>query len=130
MFKTELLLSFGELFVLLIEALPYYVNYNIKQPLKQIRAFTLICHFRCSRAKGRFLVPYRFFSHFLTVGLSQMERFFQRNNVNRKMMYCWNSLLQLFAEACTSCTKMYVSSPKSLGLEVYYIDLKQKKIEP
>ena len=36
-------------------------------------AFLSICHFPCSRAEGCFPVPYRFFSHFLTVGLSEME---------------------------------------------------------
>ena len=38
-------------------------------------AFLSVCHFPCSRAEGCFPVPYRFFSHFLTVGLSEMERF-------------------------------------------------------
>ena len=36
-------------------------------------AFLSVCHFPCSRAEGCFLVPYRFFSHFLTIGLSEME---------------------------------------------------------
>ena len=36
-------------------------------------AFLSVCHFPCSRAEGDCPVPYRFFSHFLTVGLSEME---------------------------------------------------------
>ena len=38
-------------------------------------AFLSVCHFPCSLVEGRFPVPYRFLSHFLTVGLSEMEKF-------------------------------------------------------
>ena len=37
-----------------------------------------VCHFSSSHAEGRFPVPYRFFSHFLTVGLHEMERILQK----------------------------------------------------
>ena len=36
-------------------------------------AFLSVYHFPCSRAEGRFPVSHRFFSHFLTVGLSETE---------------------------------------------------------
>ena len=36
-------------------------------------AFLLVCCFPFLHAEGRFPVPYRFFSHFVTVGVSEME---------------------------------------------------------
>ena len=36
-------------------------------------AFLSVCHFPFSRAEGCFPVLYRFFSHFLTLELSEME---------------------------------------------------------
>ena len=37
-----------------------------------------VCHFSSSHAEGRFPVPFRFLSHFLTIGLHEMERIFQK----------------------------------------------------
>ena len=36
-------------------------------------SFLSVCYVPCSRAEGRSPVPYRFFSHFLAIGLSEME---------------------------------------------------------
>ena len=46
-----------------------------------------VCHCSCSRAEGRFLVPYRFFSHFLTVGLSEMEMNYLNNPFKTKIRF-------------------------------------------
>ena len=37
-------------------------------------AFLSVCHFPCLRAGGHFPVPYKFFSHFLIIGLCEMEK--------------------------------------------------------
>ena len=50
------------------------------------------CHFPCMRAQVRFPIPYRFFSHFLTVGLSEMERAHEA---------CWNTQFSLRARRAT-----------------------------
>ena len=46
-----------------------------------------VCHCPCSRAEGRFLVLYRFFSHFLTVGLSEMEMNYLNNPFKTKIRF-------------------------------------------
>ena len=46
-----------------------------------------VCHCPCSRAEGRFLVSYRFFSHFLTVGLSEMEMNYLNNPFKTKIRF-------------------------------------------